>query len=164
MSHGAYWQPMKIGPWDVSHSGGNEHVEDGVCTSTITYMLDGKVGLLADLMLMAQVAAMAREVCLLHLRQSIFLVMNVSAREIRPFLWRICTGIAESELLVQEVLSCNDRDICRWTNHFEDVRKLQPGPEPGCKPPPPNELVACPRTARHCVGATSYLKGQSKCS
>ena len=23
-----------------------------------------------------------------------------------------------------------------WTGHFEDVRLTQPGPEPGCKPPP----------------------------
>ena len=33
-----------------------------VCKSTITYMLNGHVGLLADLALMAQVAALAREV------------------------------------------------------------------------------------------------------
>lgn len=34
-----------------------------ICTSTITYQLDGYVGLLADLALMAQAAALAREVC-----------------------------------------------------------------------------------------------------
>ncbi|KAG6820673.1 hypothetical protein H0H93_013524 [Arthromyces matolae] len=60
-----------------------------VCESTITYMLSGEVGLLADLGLLAQVAALARE--------------------------------------------------------------SQPGPQPGCKPPPPEELVACPRLARHWV-------------
>jgi hypothetical protein len=34
----------------------------GVCKSSITYMLDGKVGLMADLALLAQVAGLAREV------------------------------------------------------------------------------------------------------
>ena len=33
-----------------------------ICSKTITYMLDGHVGLLADLALMAQAAALAREV------------------------------------------------------------------------------------------------------
>ena len=52
----------------------------------------------------------------------------------------------------------------RWSDYFSDVRLLRPGPEPGCKPPPPTgkyypivrstdpdywtELVACPRSAR----------------
>jgi hypothetical protein len=46
-----------------------------------------------------------------------------------------------------------DRDWNRgkWLDHFEDVRIGQPGPEPGCKPPPPEELVACPRLAKHWV-------------
>ncbi|TDL20900.1 hypothetical protein BD410DRAFT_790241 [Rickenella mellea] len=39
----------------------------------------------------------------------------------------------------------------KWSDHFQDVRAGQPGPEPGCLPPPPEELVACPRTARHWV-------------
>jgi len=39
----------------------------------------------------------------------------------------------------------------KWTNHFQDVRKTQPGPEPGCLLPPPQELVACPRTAKHWI-------------
>ncbi|KAL5635651.1 hypothetical protein ACGC1H_004453 [Rhizoctonia solani] len=38
-----------------------------------------------------------------------------------------------------------------WTNHFKDIRETQPGPEPGCLPPPPEELVACPRLAKHWV-------------
>ncbi|CAE7227142.1 unnamed protein product [Rhizoctonia solani] len=38
-----------------------------------------------------------------------------------------------------------------WTTHFRDVRETQPGPEPGCIPPPPEELVACPRLAKHWV-------------
>ncbi|KAG8721339.1 hypothetical protein FRC08_013884 [Ceratobasidium sp. 394] len=38
-----------------------------------------------------------------------------------------------------------------WTTHFKDIRQTQPGPEPGCLPPPPEELVACPRLARHWV-------------
>jgi hypothetical protein len=46
---------------DVPH----EHVpgENGVCSSTITYVLDGNVGLFFDLALVAQAAALAREVC-----------------------------------------------------------------------------------------------------
>ncbi|QRW00743.1 hypothetical protein RhiJN_28761 [Ceratobasidium sp. AG-Ba] len=36
-----------------------------------------------------------------------------------------------------------------WTTHFRDIRQTQPGPEPGCLPPPPEELVACPRLAKH---------------
>ncbi|KAJ7897235.1 hypothetical protein B0H14DRAFT_397637 [Mycena olivaceomarginata] len=37
----------------------------------------------------------------------------------------------------------------KWSDHFQDVRLGQPGPEPGCRPPPPEEFVACPRSARH---------------
>ncbi|OCB87077.1 hypothetical protein A7U60_g5812 [Sanghuangporus baumii] len=54
---GTYWHIPPGGPMDV------EHKEDSrVCKSTITYMLDGYVGLAADLALMAQVAGLAREV------------------------------------------------------------------------------------------------------
>ncbi|THH18995.1 hypothetical protein EW146_g2084 [Bondarzewia mesenterica] len=92
-----YWWGTK----DVLHhkntDPGKYHLPEGerteTCSSTITYMLDGHVGLLADLALMAQAAALARE----------------------------------------------------------DVRARQPGPEPGCRAPPPEDLVACPRTARHWV-------------
>lgn len=52
-----YWTPGPSGPNDVLH-----HDDKSVCKSTITYMLDGRVGLLADLALMAQAAALAREV------------------------------------------------------------------------------------------------------
>ncbi|KAF8744315.1 hypothetical protein RHS02_01943, partial [Rhizoctonia solani] len=38
-----------------------------------------------------------------------------------------------------------------WTTHFRSIRETQPGPEPGCLPPPPEELVACPRLAKHWV-------------
>ncbi|KAJ7269376.1 hypothetical protein B0H12DRAFT_1200563 [Mycena haematopus] len=38
-----------------------------------------------------------------------------------------------------------------WSDHFLDVQLGQPGPEPGCRPPPPEEYVACPRTARHWI-------------
>ncbi|KAG6865105.1 hypothetical protein C0991_005066 [Blastosporella zonata] len=60
MSHGEYWQPHKMGVMDTPHPyvAGSEEV----CGSTITYMLDGEVGLLADLALLAQIAALAREV------------------------------------------------------------------------------------------------------
>ncbi|KAF7303126.1 hypothetical protein MKEN_01276200 [Mycena kentingensis (nom. inval.)] len=36
----------------------------------------------------------------------------------------------------------------KWTDHFETVKV---GPEPGCQAPPPEEYVACPRTARHWI-------------
>ncbi|KAF4573464.1 hypothetical protein EYR36_007979 [Pleurotus pulmonarius] len=111
MKHfGGFWDVPMHGPVDVSHA-----ENDRVCKSTITYMLDGKVGLLADLALMAQVAAMARE------RNRTFFVDDTY--------W----------------------DRGKWADYFIDVRKSQPGEEPDCLPPPPNELVACPRGARHWV-------------
>ncbi len=63
--------PMKFwsGQDDVIHhevNPGKYPVAEGLptqtCSKTITYMLDGHVGLLADLALMAQAAALAREV------------------------------------------------------------------------------------------------------
>lgn len=53
--HRGYWAPAKS---DVLH----HPVIDRTCKSTITYMLGGGVGLLADLALMAQAAGLAREV------------------------------------------------------------------------------------------------------
>ena len=60
-----YWS----GQEDVIHHGpkpGKYPVAEGlptqICSKTITYMLDGYVGLLADLALMAQAAGLAREV------------------------------------------------------------------------------------------------------
>jgi hypothetical protein len=56
---GGYWYVPPEGGMDVEHpeSGGKK-----VCTNTVTYMLDGYVGLSADLALMAQAAALAAEV------------------------------------------------------------------------------------------------------
>ena len=51
MKHMAYWTDMKM---DVPH-----HPTPGVCKSTITYMLGSEVGLMGDLALLAQVAALA---------------------------------------------------------------------------------------------------------
>lgn len=72
MSHGDYWDEphMDMGS---NHDVGDEKVADDkyplpeggrtvVCSKTITYLLDGEVGLLADLALIAQAAALAREV------------------------------------------------------------------------------------------------------
>ncbi|KAF8807921.1 hypothetical protein BYT27DRAFT_7211570 [Phlegmacium glaucopus] len=116
MAHGDYWDLDLMGATDVAH---HEQSATGgtsiICSSTITYMLDGTVGLTADLALMAQAAALARE------QNRTFLVDDTY--------W----------------------NRGKWTDHFEDVRTLQPGPEPNCVPPPANELVACPRTARHWV-------------
>ncbi|KAJ6575476.1 hypothetical protein B0H19DRAFT_1128880 [Mycena capillaripes] len=86
-----------------------------ICKRTITYQLDGWAGLMVDVALIAQAAALARE------REATFFV--------------------------------DDRfwNRGKWTDHFEDVQLGQPGPEPGCRPPPPEEFVACPRTARHWI-------------
>jgi len=67
MSHGKYWEHGSMGTMDVLHQDEQEgyNLRQGdraICTSTITYMLDGKVGLFADLALLAQAAALAREV------------------------------------------------------------------------------------------------------
>lgn len=69
---GEFMPPMRFwsGEEDVVH---HDNVDPGkypapeglptrICTKTITYMLDGYVGLLADLALMAQAAGLAREV------------------------------------------------------------------------------------------------------
>ncbi|EJD54235.1 hypothetical protein AURDEDRAFT_109967 [Auricularia subglabra TFB-10046 SS5] len=110
--HGGYWTTGPDGVPDVPHpSASNKRV----CTSTITYMLDGYVGLAADLAYMAQIAALARD------RNRTFFVMDK---------WW---------------------NRGRWEDYFVDVHKTQPGPEPDCLPPPPEELVACPRTARHWI-------------
>jgi hypothetical protein len=57
MHHGDYWDDMGL---NMHHTVANE--PSLICSSTITYMLDGTVGLTADLALMAQAAALAREV------------------------------------------------------------------------------------------------------
>lgn len=65
---GSYWFIPPGGTMDVEHHDKlptthlPEHGFTKVCTSTITYMLDGYVGLAADLALMAQAAGLAREV------------------------------------------------------------------------------------------------------
>ncbi|KAF9257092.1 hypothetical protein L218DRAFT_965661 [Marasmius fiardii PR-910] len=109
-AHGAYWDIPHMGVKDVVHKSGPP-----VCSSTITYMLGGRVGLVADLALIAQAAALARE------RNRTFLVDDTY--------W----------------------NRGKWKDHFEDIRQTQPGPEPGCQQPPPEELVACPRLAKHWV-------------
>ncbi|KAJ2918427.1 hypothetical protein MD484_g2011, partial [Candolleomyces efflorescens] len=112
MSHSGYWEQGHNhagAPMDVDHI---DEPSDKICNSTITYMLDGNVGLAADLALMAQAAALARE------RNRTFFVDDTY--------WT--RG--------------------KWTDYFQDVAFTQQGPEPGCSPAPPEELVACPRTAR----------------
>ncbi|KIK71440.1 hypothetical protein GYMLUDRAFT_33607 [Collybiopsis luxurians FD-317 M1] len=111
MKHTSYWGEAGVPVKDVPHPPPKE----GTCSSTITYMLDGRIGLASDLALMAQVAALARE------RNRTFLIDDTY--------W----------------------NRGKWTDHFQDVRQTQPGPEPGCLPPPPEELVACPRQVRHWI-------------
>ncbi|KAJ7597741.1 hypothetical protein C8J56DRAFT_327382 [Mycena floridula] len=116
---GGYWGPPRNGiVLDTYHPDEdimeNLPENERICESSITYMLGGTAGLMADLALMAQMAALARE------KNRTFLVDDTY--------W---DG--------------------KWTDYFQDVRELQPGPEPTCKAPPPEELVACPRLARHWV-------------
>ncbi|KAF9486409.1 hypothetical protein BDN70DRAFT_869942 [Pholiota conissans] len=117
MTHGDYWDADPMGSFDVPH-----REDESICRSSITYMLDGTVGLSADLAIMAQAAALARE------RNRTFFI--------------------------------NDSHWNRgkWLDHFDDVTQRQPGPQPGCKAPSPDELVACPRTARHWVISASTAK------
>lgn len=66
MVHGDYWDTIgPMGKMDVLHHDESDSAGQKTCSSTITYMLDGMVGLAADLALMAQVAALAREVCII---------------------------------------------------------------------------------------------------
>ena len=63
---GGYWYVPPDGGMDVKHPETKlEAGEKKVCDSTITYMLDGRVGLSADLALIAQVASFAVEVSLI---------------------------------------------------------------------------------------------------
>ena len=56
MRHMAYWTDLMV---DVPHPSTSD---SGVCKSTITYMLGSEVGLMGDLALLAQVAALADSV------------------------------------------------------------------------------------------------------
>ena len=62
MAHGDYWDISFMDPTDTAHHEQSTGENSMICSSTITYMLDGTVGLTADLALMAQAAALAREV------------------------------------------------------------------------------------------------------
>ena len=57
--HGKFWDIMPGMDLDVPH----EDTKGGkVCSSTVTYLLDGSTGLVFHLAIIAQLAAMAREV------------------------------------------------------------------------------------------------------
>ena len=56
MRHMAYWTDMMM---DVLHPPFAPGSDEGVCTRTVTYMLGSEVGLMGDLALLAQVAALA---------------------------------------------------------------------------------------------------------
>ena len=59
MRHMAYWTDMMT---DVLHPPFAPGSDEGVCTRTVTYMLGSEVGLMGDLALLAQVAALADSV------------------------------------------------------------------------------------------------------
>ena len=85
MHNEAYWQHK---PQDVPHRaqidehGLPEGYRNAICHSTITYMLDGH-GLMAELGLLAQVAALAREVYLIL--SCLNVEANVAFSETEPF-------------------------------------------------------------------------------
>lgn len=54
-SHNVYWHDLKV---DVAHP---SDPEANICSSTLTYMLDGFVGVATDLAYLAQFAGLARE-------------------------------------------------------------------------------------------------------
>ncbi|KZT73267.1 hypothetical protein DAEQUDRAFT_808385 [Daedalea quercina L-15889] len=58
-----YWDTPFTGPLDVVHQDRRLklHGHSPICSSTVTYQLDGQADLATDLALMAQVAALARE-------------------------------------------------------------------------------------------------------
>jgi hypothetical protein len=59
-----------------------EGLRTQICSKTITYMLDGHVGLLADIALMTQAAALAREVSSLVLSSTFTLIyLNYAGRQ-----------------------------------------------------------------------------------
>ncbi len=88
MKHGDYWDISFMGAMDVHHAD-----DPAICSRTITYMLDGIVGLTADLALMAQAAALAREVCKVLVISSVVLT---SKSEIGHFSSTTLIGIEES--------------------------------------------------------------------
>jgi len=59
MRHMAYWTDMMM---DVLHPPFAPGSDEGVCTRSVTYMLGSEVGLMGDLALLAQVAALADSV------------------------------------------------------------------------------------------------------
>ena len=59
MRHMAYWTDLMM---DVPHPSSTSGSDSGVCKSTVTYMLGSEVGLMGDLALLAQVAALADSV------------------------------------------------------------------------------------------------------
>ena len=94
MAHGDYWDISPMGALDVKHD-----ADVSICSSTITYMLDGTVGLSADLAIMSQAAALAREVRGIIDVPSICDKSFVS-REIELFWSMTHIGIEESEFRV----------------------------------------------------------------
>ncbi|KAF8588342.1 hypothetical protein K439DRAFT_1629792 [Ramaria rubella] len=108
-----YWSTRPGAELDVLHQRPSSSPK--TCNSTITYLLDGAVGLMGDLAHLALVASFAREQ-----NRTLFVYDEYWNRGL-------------------------------WTDHFLPFSETQPGPEPGCAPPPLQELVACPRSARHWI-------------
>lgn len=110
MPHGAYWNTLPHGLMDVAHHDAvpdtvlPESAPIKVCSKTITYQLDGWAGLVADLALMAQVAAFAREVSRPG-NSTGNAALTDSSSEIAPSLSTILTGIVASQFISSNISS-----------------------------------------------------------
>lgn len=158
-SHGGYWAE--------SHHGGTADVathksdsDSRYCSNSITYMLDGtSSGLVAELALLAQVAGLAREVRSLIGFWLMLLCTNAhtaSYSESARSSYSIQDGTGECKIKssgsgMENVILTLALRLHRWSDYFSTIPShTADTPEPGCLPPPPEELVACPRLAK-CV-------------
>lgn len=150
MSHGNYWDPPhhEHGMLDAEHSN-----DARICRSSITYSLDGQVGLAADLALMAQVAALAREV-----RRTFGISMYgfVTMRrysEIEPSSLMTRTGTEVGGQSISRTPRNFSLDLslgaCLPLQKVNLLHLVRPSGDDADLALSPLELVACPRTARY---------------
>ena len=138
------------------------------CSKTITYMLDGHVGLLADLALMAQAAGLAREVSgLKYLTPSsmfTFITLNypggqnlscrryiLEPREVRNLFraLRQQLKLTEDGQTTSRIFAHVNQDLNQDAAHHLPRVRSHFNPQNDCRLEPQIiELVACPRNAR----------------
>ena len=96
VQHGDYWDTDIQDDMGSDMHNAETNESSMACSKTITYMLDGTVGLTADLALIAQAAALAREVNQCIILLSLYLRL-ISLSEIVHFWLTIRTGTEESQ-------------------------------------------------------------------